>query len=346
MTNILYNIFTKFLHAFDAEKSHNIAIFILKNFKFIIPKNKIKIYKNLQTNVFGMNLVHPVGMAAGFDKNAKCYDALLKLGFSFVEVGTIVPQPQPGNPKPRLFRLTNDKSIINRFGFNSNGVTSAKKNLKNSFNKNIGVNIGMNKDCTMPENDYELCAKNLSEYGKYFVINVSSPNTKGLRNLQHENHLLKIINSVKPCINNKPLLIKISPDETKIESFITQKVIKNIDGIIISNTTLSRENLSDKHKNETGGLSGMALKQKSDDMLKNCAKIINNQIPIIASGGVFSGKDAYEKICYGASIVQIYSSFIFHGPNIINKINRELSICVENDNFENIEKARGSKING
>lgn len=345
MINILYNIFTKMLHILPAEKSHNFAVFILKNFKFLIPKNKIKKYKNLETNFFNMKLTHPIGLAAGFDKNAQCYTSLAKLGFSFVEVGTIVPNPQPGNPQPRLFRLAQDKSIINRFGFNSYGVQKAKQSLKQSINKNIGVNIGMNKDCTAPEQDYATCAKNLKEFGKYFVINVSSPNTKGLRNLQQEEHLLKIINSVKPQLKSKPLLIKISPDEENIKDFVTQNVIDLIDGIIISNTTVSRDNIVSKHKEEVGGMSGMALKNKSDKMLKECAKIINKQIPIIASGGVFTGQDAFDKICFGASCVQIYSSFIYNGPSIINKINKELSECIDKNNFDNIEQAIGCKIN-
>ena len=286
----------------------------------------------------GLNFVNPVGLAAGLDKNAEYIDCLAKLGFGFIEVGTITPKAQPGNPKPRSFRLTKEEGIINRFGFNNDGIDKVIENIKKSKFKGIlGINIGKNFDTPINKavNDYLLCFRKSYLYASYITLNVSSPNTKNLRKLQEGENLddlLKKIKNEQKILYKKygkyvPFLLKISPDNTTSQlSFICELLIKyGIDGVIATNTTLSRDQVSkSKIRNESGGLSGLPLRLSSLDTLKFLKLNLDGKIPIIGVGGIMSGKDGKEKIDNGAVLIQIYSGLIFKGYKLIHELCRTI----------------------
>ena len=329
------------LFCFDPERVHYFSLGAL-NILFKIPFLKLIFQKlftlndnRLERTVFGIKFKNPVGLAAGFDKNGKHIQNLSALGFGFIEIGTITPKPQPGNPKKRLFRLIDDNGIINRLGINNDGVYTCADNLKNS-NSNIiiGGNIGKNTE-TKNENaakDYIENFKILHDYVDYFVLNVSCPNVSNFTKLQDVSFLenlipkLKIINEKKE--KSKPILIKISPDLNQNQLHETINLVKehNIDGIIATNTTTSRENLNTHASkiNEIGqgGLSGLPLKSKSTEVIRFIARATNNKVPIIGVGGIMSPEDALEKIEAGATLVQIYTGFIYSGPLLVKKINR------------------------
>ena len=329
------------LFCFDPERVHYFSLGAL-NILFKIPFLKLIFQKlftlndnRLERTVFGIKFKNPVGLAAGFDKNGKHIQNLSALGFGFIEIGTITPKPQPGNPKKRLFRLIDDNGIINRLGINNDGVYTCADNLKNS-NSNIiiGGNIGKNTE-TKNENaakDYIENFKILHDYVDYFVLNVSCPNVSNFTKLQDVSFLenlipkLKIINEKKE--KSKPILIKISPDLNQNQLHETINLVKehNIDGIIATNTTTSRENLNTHASkiNEIGqgGLSGLPLKSKSTEVIRFIARATNNKVPIIGVGGIMSSEDALEKIEAGATLVQIYTGFIYSGPLLVKKINR------------------------
>ena len=329
------------LFCFDPERVHYFSLGAL-NILFKIPFLKLIFQKlftlndnRLERTVFGIKFKNPVGLAAGFDKNGKHIQNLSALGFGFIEIGTITPKPQPGNPKKRLFRLIDDNGIINRLGINNDGVYTCADNLKKS-NSNIiiGGNIGKNTE-TKNENaakDYIENFKILHDYVDYFVLNVSCPNVSNFTKLQDVSFLenlipkLKIINAKKE--KSKPILIKISPDLNQNQLHETINLVKehNIDGIIATNTTTSRENLNTHASkiNEIGqgGLSGLPLKSKSTEVIRFIARATNNKVPIIGVGGIMSPEDAFEKIEAGATLVQIYTGFIYSGPLLVKKINR------------------------
>lgn len=329
------------LFCFDPERVHYFSLGAL-NILFKIPFLKLIFQKlftlndnRLERTVFGIKFKNPVGLAAGFDKNGKHIQNLSALGFGFIEIGTITPKPQPGNPKKRLFRLIDDNGIINRLGINNDGVYTCADNLKKS-NSNIiiGGNIGKNTE-TKNENaakDYIENFKILHDYVDYFVLNVSCPNVSNFTKLQDVSFLenlipkLKIINEKKE--KSKPILIKISPDLNQNQLHETINLVKehNIDGIIATNTTTSRENLNTHASkiNEIGqgGLSGLPLKSKSTEVIRFIARATNNKVPIIGVGGIMSPEDALEKIEAGATLVQIYTGFIYSGPLLVKKINR------------------------
>jgi len=329
------------LFCFDPERVHYFSLGAL-NILFKIPFLKLIFQKlftlndnRLERTVFGIKFKNPVGLAAGFDKNGKHIQNLSALGFGFIEIGTITPKPQPGNPKKRLFRLIDDNGIINRLGINNDGVYTCADNLKKS-NSNIiiGGNIGKNTE-TKNENaakDYIENFKILHDYVDYFVLNVSCPNVSNFTKLQDVSFLenlipkLKIINAKKE--KSKPILIKISPDLNQNQLHETINLVKehNIDGIIATNTTTSRENLNTHASkiNEIGqgGLSGLPLKSKSTEVIRFIARATNNKVPIIGVGGIMSPEDALEKIEAGATLVQIYTGFIYSGPLLVKKINR------------------------
>lgn len=291
--------------------------------------------KQLEREVFGLKFKNPVGLAAGFDKNAELIDDFSHLGFGFIEIGTITPKPQDGNPQPRLFRLPKDQALINRMGFNNEGIDAAVERLKNRKSGIIvGGNIGKNK-VTPNENavdDYLICFEKLYDVVDYFVINVSSPNTPGLRELQEKEPLMKLLNTLKEAnqkkLKAKPLLLKIAPDLTESQLDDIVSIVKevNLDGLIISNTTIDRNLTTDKQIVEqigAGGLSGAPVKEKSNKVLQ----YVNNalpELPIIAVGGIMSGKDAVEKLKLGASLVQVYSGLVYKGPNLIGEINKAI----------------------
>lgn len=337
------------LFLLDAEKAHYLSMNLLKTACSITPLRKLisglfsKDFPSLKTEQFGLQFKNPVGLGAGFDKNAMYLSELETLGFGFVEIGTVTPLPQEGNDKPRLFRIPSDKALINRMGFNNDGVALIKKRLAtwNSLNEKkpagqrmiIGGNIGKNKVTPNEEawKDYEICFNELFDVVDYFVVNVSSPNTPGLRALQDKGSLLKILgtlqenNSKRP--SQKPILLKIAPDlsdEQLIDIAAIATEIK-LDGIVSSNTTISREQLSAHGKELAdnigmGGLSGSPLKNSSTDILKKIISMTKGNTPVIASGGIFNGEDAKEKIDAGASLVQVWTGFIYTGPSIVKNI--------------------------
>ena len=326
------------LFLIDPEKVHNIifsSIKILFKFplvKFFVSKFYIIDDSRLEKSLFGIKFKNPVGLAAGFDKNAQLYEELTSFGFGFIEIGTVTPKPQSGNPKKRLFRLVEDSAIINRMGFNNVGVEEVIKNLKKNKSTLIGGNIGKNKITPnyLAINDYVTSFNMLFDFVDYFVVNVSSPNTPNLRDLQEKEPLTKLINSLISINRNKnkpkPILLKIAPDLNNNQLLDIISIVKDtgLDGIIATNTTINRDNLKSLNKNELGGLSGKPLTSRSTEVIKFISKNSNKTIPIIGVGGINSVADALEKFDAGADLIQIYTGFIYEGPNLIRSINKAL----------------------
>ncbi len=331
-------IISPFLFLFDPEKIHTFTFFLIKVFfkipilGFIIESFYKVESSKLTRKLFGLTFENPVGIAAGFDKNATHISEFEKFGFGFIEIGTVTPKPQDGNPKKRLFRLKEDTAIINRLGFNNDGVVKIKNRLKKNYNVLIGGNIGKNKVTpnSQAKNDYLICFEELYNYVDYFVINVSSPNTPGLRELQSKEFLNDLfIDLNKFRLNEvikKPILIKISPDLSKEKILEILEVIEtnNIDGIIATNTTIDYPNLKSKNKNETGGLSGAPLYDKSNEVISFISKKTNGKLPIIGVGGISTPEQAVKKIEAGAHLIQLYTGIIYEGPGIVRKINKKL----------------------
>ncbi|MGV4414869.1 quinone-dependent dihydroorotate dehydrogenase [Chryseobacterium sp. T1] len=319
---------------FDPEDIHHFTFSLLKNFGFVsklfLPKPIVD--QRLEREVFGLKFKNPVGLAAGFDKDAKLFNELSDLGFGFIEIGTLTPKAQDGNPKKRLFRLKEDSAIINRMGFNNGGVDAAVERLKTNKNVLIGGNIGKNKNTANDDaiDDYTICFDALFPYVDYFVVNVSSPNTPNLRALQDKEPLTKLLGTLqqrnikkeKP----KPILLKIAPDLTDDQLLDIIDIVKEtqIAGVIATNTTLSREGLVSENKSEMGGLSGKPLSKRSTEIIRFIAERSNNAFPVIGVGGIHSAEDALEKLDAGASLVQLYTGFIYEGPKLINDINKAI----------------------
>ncbi|OUW60439.1 MAG: dihydroorotate dehydrogenase (quinone) [Candidatus Pelagibacter sp. TMED203] len=333
----------------DPEVAHDLAIKSLK--LNIIPEHFFKVENEniLETNMFDKKLKNPIGMAAGFDKSAEVYNSLYKIGFGFVEVGTITPKRQFGNPKPRIFRLEKEQALINRLGFNNDGLEKISKRIsKNKPNGILGANIGPNKDTKNKINDFIICLSELHSRADYITINISSPNTEGLRDFHEKkslSELLEQLNNLKLKKKiNKPLFIKISPDiEDQDINQINEIVLKhNISGIIISNTTdRNRVDLYDNSKNEEGGLSGLPLRNLSTNLIKKFYRETKGKIKIIGVGGVDSGQSAFEKIISGANVVQLYTGMIYKGPGIVKEIKKELIEILEKEKIKNITAAIG-----
>ena len=326
-----------FLFRLDPEDVHHFAFSFLK-FIYNLPfassiSNLFTLQdKRLEREVFGLKFKNPVGLAAGFDKDAKLFNELSNLGFGFIEIGTLTPKPQEGNPKKRLFRLKEDSAIINRMGFNNGGVFEAAKRLKKNKNVLIGGNIGKNK-LTPNENatdDYLICFDALFDNVDYFVVNVSSPNTPNLRALQEKEPLMQLLRTLQQRnlekYKPKPILLKIAPDLTDEQLLDIIDIVKetHIAGVIATNTTLSREGLQSKSKDETGGLSGKPLAKRSTEVIRFLSEKSNKAFPIIGVGGIHSAEDALEKLHAGASLVQLYTGFIYEGPALIKKINQRI----------------------
>jgi dihydroorotate dehydrogenase len=303
----------------------------------------------LNIELFGKQFPNPIGLAAGFDKSAEAYNSLLKLGFGFVEVGTVTPLKQFGNPKPRIFRLEPDQALINRLGFNNDGIEVIKARIKSDRKKGIlGVNIGPNKKTKDQKNDFCLGLKNFFDIADYITVNISSPNTEGLRDFHDQKKLkdlLLALNKIKKDNRtNIPLLLKISPDidNSHISEIADTAINNNISAVILTNTTNgNRDNLSSDLKREEGGLSGDPLHQISTNMIKKFYKELGSKIPIIGVGGVNSGKSAYEKIISGASLLQLYTSFVYRGPTTAKDIKKELIQILKSDGVKNIKEAIG-----
>ncbi|MBB4806714.1 dihydroorotate dehydrogenase [Chryseobacterium defluvii] len=328
------NLIRPILFKFDPEEVHHFTFSMLKNFPFLtrlfLPKPVQD--KKLEREVFGLKFKNPVGLAAGFDKDARLYNELSDLGFGFIEIGTLTPKAQPGNDKTRLFRLKEDSAIINRMGFNNEGVDAAVERLKKNKNVLIGGNIGKNKATPNEEavNDYKICFEKLFPYVDYFVVNVSSPNTPNLRELQDKKPLTELLGTLQHMNNEKdspkPILLKIAPDLTDDQLLDIIDIVKEtqIAGVIATNTTLSRENLISETRSETGGLSGKPLTKRSTEVIRFLSEKSGRAFPIIGVGGIHSAKDALEKLDAGASLIQLYTGFIYEGPELINEINAKL----------------------
>ncbi len=298
----------------------------------------------LATSAFGRTLPNPIGLAAGFDKNAVAINALGRLGFGFVEAGTVTPRPQPGNKRPRLFRLPEDAAVINRMGFNNEGIAVFLKNLRAADRSKIaiGANIGINKDGADPERDYPALAEAVAPYADYITVNISSPNTPGLRDLQTEARLAGILDAIRV---DKPVFVKIAPDLSPegLAAIVETCVTKKIHGLIISNTTLARPaTLRGRHKFETGGLSGAPLLEASTKMLAQAYRLSGKNLLLIGAGGIFSAADAVAKILAGASLVQLYTGFAYQGPALIPRLKSGLAAELRWRGFASINDAIGA----
>jgi dihydroorotate dehydrogenase len=326
------------LFFFDPEKVHYFTFSLIRIVSKIPGFSELfrALYEvndsRLETEVFGLKFKNPVGLAAGFDKNAVLYKELSNFGFGFIEIGTITPKAQDGNPKKRLFRLKEDSAIINRMGFNNGGVDEAVLRLKKNNGVLIGGNIGKNKVTPNEEatSDYEICFEALFDYVDYFVVNVSSPNTPNLRALQDKEPLTELLqtlqnkNLAKP--KQKPILLKIAPDLTEEQLLDIIDIVNEtkIAGVIATNTTLSREGLASENKIETGGLSGKPLTKRATEVIRFLSEKSNKSFPIIGVGGIHSAEDAIEKLEAGASLVQLYTGFIYEGPALVKAINKAI----------------------
>ena len=347
----LYKKIFPILNFIPPELAHNLAIRFFTNFK-----NKIKPddpILNLQ--VCNLKFNNPIGLAAGFDKNGEAYDGLTRLGFGFVEIGTVTLKPQYGNKKPRIFRLLEDKAIINRLGFNNIGAEKILQKIEkyDTINKPalLGVNLGKNLDSKEPIEDYIKLLKIFYKKANYITLNISSPNTPGLRELEQKDNLDKLVKNIsffkrKNSINI-PIFLKIDPDLSKQQLGDIADIVlsSTIDGVIISNTSIYRSNeLISKYASEEGGISGAPIKKISNLLLKDFYILTNGKIPLIGVGGISNGKEAYERILSGASLIQLYTSLIYSGPSIVNNIKEELIYLLKKDNYNSINKAIG-KLN-
>ena len=345
----MYSIFKPYIFSLDPEIAHDLAI---KSLKFnVLPKSIFNVQgeEQLETNLLNERIPNPIGLAAGFDKSAEVYNSLFKLGYGFVEVGTITPKRQLGNSKPRVFRLEKDRALINRLGFNNHGSEIVSKRISDNLPSGfLGINIGPNKDTKNKDEDYFICLSRLSSFAGYITINISSPNTEGLRNFHEKKALEKLllgVNKIKKDKNIvKPLVVKISPDikDNEISSIIELILKHKIEGIIVSNTTDShREKLSDIQKNEKGGLSGQPLKDLSTKLIKKFYRETKGKIQIIGVGGVDTGHAAFEKICAGADAVQLYTGMVYKGPGVVKEMKKELITILKKEKLKNISEAVG-----
>ncbi|MEK9957950.1 MAG: quinone-dependent dihydroorotate dehydrogenase [Flavobacteriaceae bacterium] len=327
-----------FLFLFDPERVHHFTFGAIRLLHYIPGFGALvrAIYKQqapqLERKLFGLTFPNPVGLAAGFDKDAKLFGPLSNFGFGFIEIGTLTPKPQPGNPKKRLFRLPLDQALINRMGFNNQGVDAAVKRMKKKHQVLIGGNIGKNKITPNVDaiDDYRYCFEALFDHVDYFVVNVSSPNTPNLRALQDKAPLTELLQTLqadnRQKAQPKPLLLKIAPDLTdeQLLDIIDIVAQTQIDGVIATNTTIARDNLKDPNQAETGGLSGRPLKDRSTEVIRFLATQSNKAFPIIGVGGIHRAEDALEKLEAGADLIQLYTGFIYQGPALIKAINQAL----------------------
>ena len=345
----LYDLAKPFLFLFSAEKAHGLAILALKS--GLLPSATRSPSDILSQYLWGLEFPNPVGLAAGFDKNAEVYAPMLKQGFGFVETGTVTPLAQSGNEKPRIFRLTEDRAVINRLGFNNKGLEYYVRQLsaRRAEGGIVGANIGANKLSEDQIEDYVIGLKRVLPLADYFTINISSPNTPGLRALQGREALDELLSKLKAVRDEAklekkpPLLLKIAPDldDSECED-IAEIILKHeMDGLIVSNTTLSRNGLTSSLNKESGGLSGEPLFVLSTDVLSKMYSLTGGKIPLVGVGGVSNGKQAYEKIKAGASLVQLYSALVYRGPGLARTINSELEILIKKDGFSNITEAIG-----
>ena len=348
-----YKLMWPLVRLLDPERAHGLALTALKS-GFLPAPAQVK-DDVLRVNLWDLEFPNPVGLAAGFDKDAEVYNQMLAQGFGFVEVGSITPRPQPGNPKPRLFRLEDDHAVINRMGFNSEGHDASVRRLQNRDRSRgiVGINLGKNKETEDAAADYEIGARNFGALADYMVINVSSPNTPGLRALQGPEPLRELLTRTKVALNEAtkdtrtpPLLLKIAPDLTDEDKADIAQVSQEvgIEGLIVTNTTIERpDSLQSQHKGETGGLSGRPVFEASTRVLGEMYEATKGKMVLVGVGGIEDAKTAYEKILAGASLVQLYSAMVYQGPGIAAGINRELAGMLKADGFSSVSDAVGQK---
>lgn len=349
--SFFYSLLKPLLFKLNPETAHNLAHCILRS--GLYPRCFPHDYPALHTSLFGLNFPNPIGLAAGFDKNAELIPYMLGQGFGFVEVGTVTPKPQKGNPKPRLFRLEEDNAIINRMGFNNKGMEVFVWNLEHRQGI-VGANIGKNKDSSDAVSDYLTLLEAVYGLSEYITINISSPNTPGLRALQSESYLHDFLSAIQQKCEKLtahyskkiPILLKIAPDlnQAECEVIASTAMANGIDGLIISNTTIERKTLQSQFANEAGGLSGKPLFTPSTAMLKTFYQLTNGKLPLIGVGGISSGEDAYAKIKAGASLVQLYSALIYEGFGLVNSITKELNTYLTRDGFTSVSEAVGVEV--
>ncbi|HEX6979314.1 MAG TPA: quinone-dependent dihydroorotate dehydrogenase [Alphaproteobacteria bacterium] len=345
-----YRLARPLLGALEPETAHRLTIAALRT--GLVPRAAIEADPILAQSLWGLRFSNPVGLAAGFDKSAEAPDALLEQGFGFVEIGSVTPRPQPGNPRPRLFRLTEDEAVINRMGFNNEGAAVVSARLKRRKRRGIvGVNLGKNKDTVDAAADYVAGVTALAPYADFLVCNVSSPNTPGLRALQGRDALQELIGRVQAALRRAvpsgtpPLLLKIAPDLTELDCRDIAEVAlaMGIDGLIVSNTTVARPSgLKSRYRSEAGGLSGRPLFEMSTACLGTMYRLTQGRIPLVGVGGIASGRDAYRKIRAGASLVQLYTALVYQGPGLIVRIQHELASLLRADGFACLADAVGA----
>ena len=339
------------LRLLPAEKAHDLTLSLVEragNFLPTAPRDDVR----LQVSAMGLRFPNPIGLAAGFDKDARVPTAMLRLGFGFVECGTLTPLPQTGNPQPRLFRLTEDRAVINRMGFNNGGIENAAQRLTQRRKQGIvGLNIGANKDSVDRIADYAKGFARLAPFASYITINVSSPNTPGLRGLQNRDELERLLAEVGRAKADAglgtPILLKIAPDleDIALDDVAAVVMASGIAGVIVSNTTLARpDSLKNVARAEAGGLSGAPLFTLSTEILRKMRRRLSPTAIIVGVGGIASGADAYAKIRAGANLVQLYSALVFEGPGLVQRIKRELLACLARDGFQHIEEAVGRDV--
>ena len=347
----MFSKFRSLIFKIDPEIAHNLAI---KSLKLNLIPNLVDIDKNdlmFKSTLFGKEINNPIGMAAGFDKNAEVYNSLFKLGFGFVEVGTVTPLKQYGNPKPRVFRLVEDQALINRLGFNNLGAENVSNRIRSNSNMGLlGINIGPNKDSNDRLNDYLIGIRTFHDIADYITINISSPNTENLRSFHDEekfHELMNLIQEEKVKLKSKiPIVVKISPDISEEQIELASKILlkHKVSAIIISNTTSeNREKLNNILKHQKGGLSGKPLEEEANKLISKFYKLLKDKIKIIGVGGVDSGQSAHRKFLAGASYVQLYTGMVFQGPNIVGKIKKELKEILKADGIKNFREIIGKK---
>ena len=332
------------LRQLDPERAHNLSLKALR--WGLVGRDNTPDDPCLSTQAFGRTLSNPIGLAAGFDKNAYAVTALGRLGFGFVEAGTVTPRPQPGNPQPRLFRLAEDNAVINRMGFNNQGLQAYLENLKQADKTRLvlGANVGINKDGADPERDYPALIKAVAPHADYITINISSPNTPGLRDLQSEERLAGILAGID---SPKPVYVKIAPDLSKegLEAVIEVAIQHKVSGLIISNTTIARpDTLKSPLRREAGGLSGAPLFNASTAMLARAYRLAGRQLTFIGAGGVFTAEDALAKLLAGASLVQLYTGFAYQGPAMLPKLKHRLAALLKDRGFSTVSDAVGAGL--
>lgn len=341
-----YSLIRPALFRLDAERAHGLSLAALKLFD---PRARTAVDGPLTSRVAGLAFANPVGMAAGFDKDGEVPDALLGLGFGFAEVGSITPLPQAGNPKPRLFRLVEDRAVINRMGFNNGGgqEAAARLALRQGRPGIVGINIGANKDSADRVADYAVMTRLMAPLASYLAVNISSPNTPGLRALQDESALTELLDAVIEArgAEGPPIFLKVAPDlePADIDAIARIGLDKGLGALIVSNTTISRPPLASSHAGETGGLSGAPLRDLAQQRLRDFRQATGSAIPLIGVGGIATAEDAWARIRAGASLVQLYSAMVYEGPGIARRITSGLEALMRRDGFANIAEAVGSE---